>query len=554
MSRAFTIKPLIKFLKGHLVGFFFICLVIVSVFGQLTRTFYQQDEWNGLGLVFSEGLKSIIPGTFRPIDILFVKGRMLSSLIFYFFATNFPLQNTQLAVLAIVLHIIAVCLVFVLINKFVRSPLLSLLGAVFFAVNSVSHSAVTWPVIAISVVGSSILIFVATLSFFKFLENSQSRFLLLSGFVLYLSLWFKETGLYLFIFFPLVALLFRPYKIKSYLTQFWWLIAPFFLFVGYRILELRLGTPDPNLYISSTSENFFLTISIRMVLYPLASFSLMFVPGEHFLEFAREVLRDNYSFFSNSPNNILIAQTVILDLLAVILTFILLCLVMFFIQKESLKNKKIVIFWLAFSFAGFIPYIVLAKDFSYLESRYYYLPMVGAAFLFSWLLKRVNETFGKKMFFGLVIPVSFLFILLHASMVYGAIAEQVKLANLRKDFIAQLKTLVPTLDDKKNVFYITGDQNYWADGNKIPFQQGSGYTLMVLYYDSGKIPKEFLGKEFLFDIGSQGYKDVGEFGFGYFWDKKELDKTIRLYNLPSESIIGLKYDSQTKKLIPTRNE
>lgn len=553
MNRVFTIQPLIKFLKGHLVGFFFICIVIVSVFGQLTATFYQQDEWNGLGLVLSEGINSVIPGTFRPMDILFVKGRMLSSLIFYFFAINFPLQNIQLAIFAITLHIVATFLVFLLIKKFIHSLLLSLLGAIFFAVNAVSHGAVTWPVIAPSTIGSSIIIFLAIILFLKYLENSRKRFLFLSWITLYISLWFKETGFYMFLFLPFTALLFKQHSPAFFFKAYWPFLLAFFLPVGYRILELKL-TADPHLYIGSDDENFFLTILIKMVIYPLTSFSQMFIPGGYFLELAREVLRDNYSFFSSSPNNILIAQTVILDLLAVILTFTLLCIVMFFIQKESPKNKKIVIFWLAFSFAGFIPYIVLAKDFSYLESRYYYLPMAGAAFLFSWLLKRVNGTFGKKMFFRLIIPISFLFVLLHASMVYGAIAEQVKLANLRKDFVAQLKVLVSTLDDKKNVFYITGDQNYWADGNKIPFQQGSGYTLMVLYYDSGKIPKGFLGKEFLFDIGSQGYKESGELGFGYFWDKKELDKTVRLYNLSPESIIGLKYDSQTKKLTPMGNE
>lgn len=553
MSRAFTIKPLIKFLKGHLVGFFFICIMIVSVFGQLTRTFYQQDEWNGLGLVLSEEIKSVIPGTFRPIDILFVKGRMLSSLIFYFFAINFPLQNVPLAVFAILLHIIATFLVFILIKKFVRSFLLSLSGAVFFAVNSVSHGAVSWPVIAPSTVGSSIIIFLAIIFFLKYIESSRTKFIFLSWITIYISLWFKETGLYMFIFLPFATLLFRRYSTALFFKTHWLFLLAFFLSVGYRILVLK-STADPHLYIGSENEHFFLTILIRLVVYPLASFSQMFIPGEYFLEFAREVLRDNYSFFSNAPNNILIAQSVILDLLAVVLTFVLLLVFYIFLQKRKPGDRKIVVFWLAFSFVSFLPYVVLSKDFSYLESRYYYLPMAGAAFFFSWLLKRANETFSKKVFFGLVIPISFLFILLHVSVVRGAITEQVSLANIRKDFITQLKILVPTLGNNKNIFYLTSSQNYWADGNKIPFQQGSGYTLMVLYYDSGKIPKEFLGKEFLFDIGSQGYKEAGEFGFGYFWGKEELDKTIGLYNLPPESIISLKYDSQTKKLTPMENE
>lgn len=560
-----SIKPIVqtftKFFKGHLVGLFLICAVIIFVFGQLTRTFYQQDEWNGLGLVFSEGLKSVIPGTFRPMDILFVKGRIFASFIYFLFAYFFPLQNTPLAVFAIVLHIIATFLVFVLINKFLRSLLLSLLGAVFFAVNSVSHGAITWPVIAISTVGSSILVFIAILFFFKYLENPRSRFLFLSGLVLYLSLWFKETGLYLFLFLPFAALLFRTYKaqtfghkLKSFLKQFWWFLIPFFTIVGYRILELRFGTPDPNLYISGASENFLLTILIRLIIYPLTSFSLMFVPGDYFLGFAREVLRDNYSFFSNAPNNILIAQSVILDLLSVVLTGFIALVISLFAGKEKTETSKVVMFWLAFASLGFMPYVLLDKDFSYLESRYYYLPVAGGAFLLAWLSGRIQEAFGRMFFFGLVLPLYILFIFLHAKVVYGAIREQIVLSDLRRNFIGQLKEFVPSVNNEKNVFYITGDQNYWADGNKVPFQQGTGYTLMVLYYNSRNIPREFLKEGFLFDIGSQGYKESGELGFGYFWDKEELDKAIRLYNLLPESIIGLKYDSQTKKLIPIEDD
>ncbi|TSC88489.1 MAG: Uncharacterized protein G01um10145_892 [Microgenomates group bacterium Gr01-1014_5] len=162
-------------LKSKLFAFLVLAFVIISVFWGITDTFYQQDEWNGLGLVFSKGVESIFPGIFSPIDLLLVKGRILSSLIFYFFATLFPLQNMQLAILAIALHATGAFLVFLLAKKLVNNTLLALVGAVFFAVNAVSHGAVTWPVIAISTVGSSILVFASILSFFKFLESTRTN-------------------------------------------------------------------------------------------------------------------------------------------------------------------------------------------------------------------------------------------------------------------------------------------------------------------------------------------------------------------------------------------
>lgn len=537
-------------------------LLVFGLFWQLTKTFYQQDEWLALGNILTYGQDYFFLSTPDLLQMLLGEGRIASRGISYFLLGGFPFNTVPLLLFAIVLHIVNAILVYHLANKFFKNLTYSLFAASFFVVNSVAYQAVTWSAAAIGTLPATTLILLSFFAYFKAIGGYDfartvllgRRWIVVTASLIYISVHFKEIGIFLFVFLPLAAFLFKKYSFYSFTKTFWMFILPFLLIVAYRVIELRLRTTPSNLYITGLNENFFLTTFIRMIIYPLTSFSLMFIPGGYFLEFAREVLRDNYSFFSNSPNNILIAQTVVLDLLAVILTSILLLLFFIFLQKEKLADKKIVIFWLAFSFISFMPYVVLSKDFSYLESRYYYLPVAGAAFLLAWLLKRFWETLGPRIFFGMAVPLVILYIFFHANVVRGAIGEQVVLSDLRRNFMAQLKTEVPSLDKEKNAFYITGDQNYWADGNKIPFQQGSGYTLMVLYYDSGKIPKEFLKEGFLFDIGSQGYKESEELGFGYFWDKEELDKTVRLYNLPSESIIGLKYDSQTKRLIPTRNE
>ena len=525
-----------------------IIIVITFLFKDLTKTFYQQDEWHGLGLVFSDGINSVLSGTSRPIDILFVKGRLLSNAIFYLFATFFPFQNTQMAYLAISLHITAAFLTFLLIKRLIGNIGISLLGAVFFAVNSVSHGGVTWAVVSISTVGSTILVLVSTFFFLNFIEANKSMWLILSGITLYLSLWFKETGLYLFIFFPVAALLFKKYNFKSYISQFWLFIVPFLLIAGYRVLELRLRTTDSNLYLTGANENFFLTILIRMILYPLTSLSLMFVPGGPFINFARDIMRVNYSYLWSATNNLLIAQSVILDLLAVVLTCFILLTIFVFLLKEKTENKKKVIFWLAFTLLSFSPYVLLDKDFAYLESRYYYLPVVGGAVILSWLLARMRQILGNKPFLFTILPLYLVFIFFHAQSVRTAIKAQIVLSDWRTSFIAQLKNQVPTLNNNKNVFYITSNQTYWTDSNKIPFQQGSGYTLMVLYYDSGKIPKELLKDGYLFEIGSQGYRESEGVGFGHFWDREALKEALKANNLPQGSVIELYYNSEKRSL------
>jgi len=379
-------------LNSNLTAFIFLSLVIGAVFWNLIHTFYQQDEWNGLGLVYSQGIKSMFPNTFHPVDLLVVKGRFLSSLAFYFIAKYFPLNNVPFALLALALHLFASCLVFTLIKKHIKSFWPALIGSIFFALNSVSHGAVTWSVIAISTVGSSIFIFWSILTFFKFIETDKSKWLFVAGLLLYISLWFKETGLYLFVFFPIAILLFKRPKLGSFIKQFSPFLLTFIFVTGYRILELRLRTTTSNLYITGASENFFLTLIVRAVLYPLTSFSLMFVPGGDFINFAREVVHDNYPFFADAPNFLLIAQSAVLDILALTLTIFISFLIFLLSRKEEKENAKTVLFWVAFTLFSFVPYIVLSKDFSYLESRYYYVPVAGGAFL----LAKVKTDYGEN--------------------------------------------------------------------------------------------------------------------------------------------------------------
>lgn len=543
-----------QFFSSYFIVALIISTIIIIAFGELTKTFYQQDEWFSLGIIYSEGFSSIFDGLWSPLDLLFVKGRILSSALAYLFLNYFPLQNTQLAIFAIILHLAATFLVYRLINKFFKSSLVALLGSIFFAVNSVSHGAVTWPVIALNTVTSTIVILLGLYSFLKYIETEKNKWLVVSGLLLYISLWFKETGIYLFFFLPLSALLFKKNTFKIFLERFWLFVLPSFLIIFYRIMELKSVSLDPNLYITGQNQNFFSTLIFRAILYPLTSFSLMFVPGEHFLGFAREILREIYPFFASAPNNIAIAQSPILDLLAVCLTFSIIILIGLLLHKETKQSRKIVYFWLMFTFMSFLPYILQSKDFSYLEGRYYYLSVVGGAVLLSWVLKRLWEIFGSRIFYIAVLPLCTFFLIFHAHVVQDSIKERVKIANLQKSFILQLKTLTPTLERDKNVFYATSDQNFWAEGNKLPFQQGSGYTLMVLYYNTGKIPNEFLKAQgflqdgFLFDIGSQGYREVSDLGFGYFWDEQELDKAVKLYNLQEDSVIRLKYNSDANKL------
>src|SRR3989344_1193176 len=103
--------------KNSLICIVVILFTILYTYKDLPRTFYQQDEWNGLGLMFVEGWKFAIDGFHTPLDILLGKGRILSNFVLSLFLINFPFQNSQMAIFAIGLHIVATILVYLLIRK-----------------------------------------------------------------------------------------------------------------------------------------------------------------------------------------------------------------------------------------------------------------------------------------------------------------------------------------------------------------------------------------------------------------------------------------------------
>lgn len=534
--------------------------IVLVLFKDLPKTFYQQDEWLGLGNILTNGINYIFLGLPGPSNLLLGEGRFASRILTYFILGGFPFNITPLVIFSLIFHTINTFLVYRLLKNFFQDIKYPLIGAVFFAVNSVGHQAVTWPAAVIGTLASTTLILLSLFAYFKAIggyrfDNSiflSKRWALVTLGLIYLSFHFKETGIFLLLFFPLITLLLKRKLFFSKLKFFLYLLLPFFIIVGYKLIEFKLRVTENSVYITGLTEDFFSTILARLILYPLTSFSLMFTLEEPFLKFAHSIMYLNYPFFSSDANAALIAQTVVLDLLAIILTFLILVLVFFLMWKEKIESKKVVLFWLTFSFMSFLPYVLLAKNYSYLESRYYYAAGIGGAFLLSWTLRRLNETLGKKIFLGIAF-IAILYLGLHANIVRGAISEQVSVAGLRKDLITQLKNSVPFLERERNIFYITSDRDFYFEGNKIPFQQGTGYTLMILYRETGKIPEELFKEEYLFELGSQGYKEIESGGFGYFWDKKELDKAIRIYNLEENSIIRLYYDSNIEKLKKIEN-
>ena len=538
-------------MRRSLIYCIFLSLIIIAAFWRITQTFYQQDEWLGYGLYLAKGAGMIMQSTGGILGVILGQGRILTNLLYFLFYKYSPLNVFPIAIFAIIFHIINTLIVFFLAKKLFKKILPAFLGGLFFALNSVSQSAVTWPAASINTLPSTALILIALIFYFRYLESFKEKWMVLSFAFVYLSLFFKETGVFLFLILPLFSLVYKKQSIGVFVKRYWYFLAATFFIVVYRIWGFKSEPNQVALFLTGSSSAYWQTFLTRAFLYPLTSFSLTLVPSEPFLWFARSLSKIYYPFIAPQQFN-LIVQTIVLDLLAVLLSAIIGFFSLPLFKISDPKIKKNIVFWFVFLFASFLPYIIISKSYSYLESRYYYLASVAWGIIFAWTFVLIEKRVKMQLFKVLAVLFYVLFIFTHTRIVISDVGKLVTESQTRVSFLSQISSIVPTLTNDRNIFYITGDSDFYLPGNKVPFQQGFGYTLMSLYYDSGKIPKELLSNGYLFEIGGEGYKEVSGKGFGYFSDKNVMKDTLSKYNV-GPTITYFYYDSKTDKILKKNN-
>jgi hypothetical protein len=520
-------------------------LAIFLVFWGVTKTFYQQDEWHGLGDILAFGPKFVFLNINGPISLLSGGSRLFGNLLVYFFYSRFPFQVFPIAVFAILLHLSNTILVFLLGQKVTNKIIPSFLGALFFGVNAVSQGSVTWPASGIATLPAAFFIILSLFSFLEFIEKRNKRGIFLTFIFLYISLFFKETATPFFLFFAFSYLIFKRISIRALLNNFWIFLIFVIGIVGFRLFQFKSISTQQDLFLTGASSSFVLTLAIRAILYPFTSFSLLWIPPELSFAIAKQLTWNYYSFLPPSLYD-LVAQTAVLDLLAVFLGSIFLFFIYILFKSEKAEIKKRVVFFLGFVLLSFLPYIVISKTFSYLESRYYYIAVVGAGVLLSLVISKVSTVLNRKIFVAFVVVI-LLFDFVHIKSVRNEIKRQISLGQERIKILDEIDNIKPSLN-RKTLFYISGDKDsyYIARGNSLPMQQGVGNTLLVWYMTRGKAPAELVAlakKYYLWEMDGEGYEEVNNSGFGYFWDIKELKNAIHENKITKDNFVALYYDS-----------
>lgn len=534
--------------------YFPIAIIVLTVFSyqNIITVFYQQDEWQTIGnnIVLNNFLE--VFSNFNLLNFISVQERFASNALAYFLMGKFAFNTNLMGVYSLLIHIINSILVYAIVRWWVikdnNNKIFALIGSLFFAVSDVSMSAVSWFGTSLGTLPATTLILTAIFFYFKYLEKQEKKFVLLSLTLLYLSFFFKEIGVFLLLFLPFISLLFLKFTKKAFISTFWPFFGMFIIVTFLRIINLVfLSDRSGELFITSSQDNFAQEVAVRAVMYPLTSFSLTFAPPELLVNFSKYFTNTYYPSVASSEFN-LIAQTVVIDVFAVFLTFIVLIAVYLSVKKKTKKTKKLAIFWVLFFALSFLPYVLLSKNYAYLESRYYYLANLSAGIIIGFLGLSLAKFLKRWNLETLPAVILILFLALHVKFLMKDLGHLALISRERVDFFNELKNLKPALSTNKNVFFLTGDHDYYIPGNKAPFQQGMGYTLMVHYYQTGHVPGELIKDRFLWNLNTQGYKEVGTMGFGFFTDLEELKKVVRNNHIDEKSITSLYYDSREKKL------
>lgn len=536
--------------KINWVIFTFLFCAVILTYWMLILTFYQQDEWIAVGQFLTGGLLAQT-STVNPLLLIFGSNRVLAHPIHMFMYTVFPLQIWPFFVFGIFFQTINSYMVFLLSKKITKNQLIALVASLFFAISSTGNQAVTWAAASTTTLPAAFFSFVSLYFFLDFLDRRLRIHIIISFCSLVIAYLFKESSIFMLVVFIVSYLLFRskskPINVKSFLP----FAVYFSLAVLVRIVDMLTSTTNPVGKIS-TDSSVFEKAAFFVFVYPLSAISQYLIPLREMFFISREFEKVNYPFIYSTNYGILTSERIVAEMLSLMFSFL---VIIFFILVWFLypKLRKIIIFSFTFMLSSILPFIIIERGSAYLESRYYYMGTVGAGILLGLFAYVVLEYLKKIKSVSRVLRYSFvsimliLFFALQINSVYRDFSIQIKLAEQRKKFIQDVADLGSVIPDKP-VIYVSGDQIHYGPNQYVPFQQGLGYTLMILFHSSGKIPDALISEEFLWDVGSQGYKESGEKAFGYFGDYNALFALVGQGKIDPEQVIAFEYVSKNGKL------
>ncbi|KKS23004.1 MAG: hypothetical protein UU78_C0007G0022 [Candidatus Roizmanbacteria bacterium GW2011_GWC2_41_7] len=551
MNRIFSLTKENRF---AILVFTSLLVIVVGTYYQLFSTFYQQDEWLALGRMMVEPVFAYF-SHFSLLALIGGGARFISYPLQYIMYRIAPFQIVQFAFFSIVFHFFNAALFYLLAKEMTKSRFIAVISGLFFATASIGSQAVTWNSASVPTLLSTFFLFLSLILYFRSIEKPTKKLFYTSVALGIVSFLFKESTYFIFILLPLVSYLFSKEN-NSFLS----IVHKHRILVGYGTVSILAKLANLFFVYQGETTGFvtrnsypLFRLASHFILYPVEAFSQIFIHPTALWSISNFLGMTNYQRLWDTEQAIVAVQTIGGELVSWIFStaFIAFFCLLYVCSKQY---RKVLMFSLVFFVLSFMAYAPLDKTNAYLESRYYYVGVSAMAIIVgismyvlrNWATEKLKISYSSASFIGLLFIIIFSYFQIQH--IHTLLEKDIQIAHERKQFLSMLNTAVPVLPESP-IFYLDGSHDYYVAHNKAPFQQGTGYTLMVWYYKSGKIPANFLQEPFLWDITSEGYKQTQGKGFGYFHDMNNLKESLKSNQLPLTAIVGLYYDSENKRLI-----
>lgn len=529
---------------------FYIFLLAVTCFAYqgLSKTYFRQDEWASLGLVLGPGpfyflskltLADIATGAVRPV------GTIVSNLFYAFFPFNiYPFIYYGMFV-----HPLNALLVFIIAKKMKAGTYVSILASLLFVSSFTISQAITWLAAPVNTLGATLFLLLSVVYVLKYAEDQHQKNLWVSYVFLFVSILFKESGLVGIGILPIVYLLFSKRNKYPRLIP---IFSPLIVFLGLVLtvrIPLLLQTKIAGF--ATHAPNAFSNMLLHAVFYPFTSFSQLFIPRQLLFRIASDYQVNNYRFLTQTIMQSSILENVTSDLISLMATLVILVFCFVVAVKVS-AIRKILLFGMVFSMVSFLPYIVVNRGTSYLDSRYYYLGMTGGSIMLSMVFYGLWQI--RKSLFPVLLCAVSIYMYKNIVFIQRDIQSLQLDTRIQTKLLSDITSMFPDIGSKP-IFYITGNKSYWGvDNLHVPLQAGPGYILMVLYNRRGLMVPELLRDFFLFDVHDQGYKDTSDGnGFGYYFDYNSLLADYKRGAFTNQQIHALYYDGNAYTLSDITN-
>lgn len=542
-------------LTAYLLGAFF-------VYGKLLSTFFQQDEWaifgnfiywdkaglSWFGRLFTDQYTHLIP---LGNIVSYIQFRVLGVIFFGY------------GISSILLHFFNASLVYYLAHLLIKKRSIAFLSGSLFLLNAIPRQSVIWVATTAGTMGSTFFVLITLIFAVQYVQREKKRYLFTSLLFLVISLLFKETSIFLFLFLPIFFLLFKkkhtPKAILKVFSPFL-LVGIFYLafrlfFRLFFILNTNVINSAPEFF---SQPNFFVYI-YRILTVPFKTLAQSIFPVDYIIIFARNLIQLAYpQFVSSGVPDPYIVQSVASDLISYSIAILILIIcgasIIFFRRLKENGQSRVITASLLFIFLSSIPLIIIpgrAGYFSLIDGRHLYVTSIFASILLAsigWTFYSLNS---KKLSRATILLILVLFLGLNALQIRKDLNIQMANAYIRKSILNKITRDYPSLPENI-IFYTESDKAYYglADEEKIlPFQSGFGQTLLVWYNMHGeKFPSCFFKGKYLYTLLEENYKECEGRGFGYYRKLDSLKAGIVANKLNPDQVLAFKFYSQTNKL------